>query len=196
MAAKKTTKSKSRKPKDTPAPAPVPGAEPDLFDGIDLQGLTPLQSIFIREFFRNGCDGTKAIRVMGHESSDTCARTRAAHYRRQPAVRRVIDEIMTGFAMTGAEAMAELSSVAFMRTHFEVEDGRILETDPRNVKNKVTALQTVLKYHGLLKDNLKLDIDVTKLNDAELEQLRATLGGGGRDRGAEATTTESRGEDG
>jgi hypothetical protein len=195
VAAKKrpTKTRKSAKPKKQPV-VKVSIPEESLTDWLETAGLTDMQVMFISHYLANNGNGLRAIMAMGHTGSNDCARAKASYFLRQAAVRTAIDDIMDGFAMSGAEALAELSSIAYMPARFELNDGRILETDPRNVKNKVTALQTVLKYHGLLKENVKLDIDLTKLSDEKLQQLRTSLGGGSRDRGAETTTTEGDGE--
>jgi hypothetical protein len=179
---KRPTKTrKTAKPKTPPA-VTVTIPERALIEWLTTKDLTDMQVLFISHYLANNGNGLKAIEAMlqatGERISNNCARARASYFLRQPTVRDAIDEIMKGFAMSGAEALAELSGIAYMPTRFELDDGRVLETDPRNVKNKVTALQTVLKYHGLLKENVKLDVDLKNLTDDQLAELLTALTGG------------------
>lgn len=159
-------------------PAPRKDTPLDPLDGVSLDGITNREILFVRAYLTNNGDSVKAMRDLGHDGTDDACRALASYYRRRPAVRRVIDEILSGYAMSGAEAVSELSKIGWMPTIFETLDGRVIETDPRNVKNKVTALQTVLKYHGLLKENVKLDVDLKNLTDDQLAELLAALTGG------------------
>jgi hypothetical protein len=193
---KKTTANRATKPKLAPVETPPVETPAD----VPMDGLSLLEAEFV-SFYVGSAKGSAAesVRLMdltsGKNRNYDARRRAGSYYLQLPRVREKIDQVMKGFAMSAAEAVAELSSVAYMPTTFELTNGQVLETDPRNVKNKVTALQHVLKYHGLLTEKIKLDIDVTKLNDEQLQQLRTSLGGGGRDRGAEATTTEGDGKE-
>ena len=80
-----------------------------------------------------------------------------------PAIKTKIAEHLGQMSMTSTEVLAELTKIAKM----PVEEF----TDPRVVKNKLTALAMLAKHHGLLIERLDHTTAGAALTFADLAKL-------------------------
>ncbi len=105
--------------------------------------LTLKQQKFIDAFLgaANG-NATGAAKLAGYSGSYDVLRRIGSGNLRVPEIRQAIDEALSENGMSAAEVLSELAKV-----------GRLpANGDPKSVRNKVQALATLARYHGLLVD--------------------------------------------
>jgi phage terminase small subunit len=138
-------------------------------------------------------NASKAAKLAGYTGTPANLRRQGCDMLRHPEIRAAIDEAMaakvaTGNVMSGDEVLAELSAIGRIPLYVDKvvdvdNDGNEIKekiaTEARDIKNKVAALQTLAKYHGLLIDRVKVDVDVSKLSDQELEAIISAEGESG-----------------
>jgi phage terminase small subunit len=129
--------------------------------------LTGKQKLFVEYYVGEAVfNATKAAKLAGYGTTPLAIRRAGCDNLRVPEIRAAIDAAMaakvaTGKVMGADEVLAELSAVARIPA-----DG-----DSKDVKNKVAALTTLAKYHGLLVDRIDHTTKGQALNFAALVQL-------------------------
>jgi phage terminase small subunit len=126
--------------------------------------LTDKQLAFVRAYTGEaGLNGYRAAEAAGYGGDRVVLNNIAQQNLRNPHIRKMISEYLETNAMTAGEVLAELSKVA----KAPMDD----LSDPRLVKNKVTALTVLAKHHGLLTDRLDVTTGGAPLTFADLAKL-------------------------
>lgn len=139
--------------------------------------LTPKQKLFVEFYVGEALfNATRAAKLAGYGKTVYSTRRAGCDNLKIPEIREAVEAAMaakvnTGAVMAADDVLRELSDVA--RTPLSRLDGNgdLIATEARDIKNKVSALALLAKYHGLLVDRLKIETDVTKLSDQELEAI-------------------------
>jgi phage terminase small subunit len=109
----------------------------------DADGLTDQQRQFAYFYVTEArMNGIEAARMAGFKGNADVLYYTVQRLLSNPAIKTKIAEHLGQMSMTSTEVLAELTKIAKM----PVEEF----TDPRVVKNKLTALAMLAKHHGLL----------------------------------------------
>lgn len=125
--------------------------------------MTAKEKLFI-DYYLGDANGVAvdAAEMAGYKAdSRVYLRKIASEILKRPQIREAIEARLEEFAMSAKEVLAELTRVA----KIQVDD------DPRQVKNKVSALAILAKYHGLLIDRVDHTTKGQPLTFAALAEL-------------------------
>lgn len=125
--------------------------------------MTAKEKLFI-DFYLGEANGVAvdAAEMAGYKAdSRVYLRKIASDILKRPQIREAIKLRLEEFAMSSQEVLAELTKVA------KIE----VDADPRQVKNKVSALAILAKYHGLLIDRVDHTTKGQPLTFAALAEL-------------------------
>jgi len=125
--------------------------------------LTAKEQLFI-DYYLGEANGiaVNAAEMAGYKAdSRVYLRKIASDILKRPQIRAAIESRLDEFAMSQREVLAELTKVAKIPA----------DDDPRQVKNKVSALAILAKYHGLLIDRVDHTTKGQPLTFAALAEL-------------------------
>jgi hypothetical protein len=124
--------------------------------------LSAKQELFWQAYVGKAAgNATQAAKLAGYTGTDNVLSSVAWENLRNPIIRAHIDGFLADHAMTAQEVISELTAVAKTSA----------EDDPRAVKNKVSALALLAKYHGLLVERVDHTTQGQPLTFAALAQL-------------------------
>jgi hypothetical protein len=130
----------------------------------DAEGLTDQMKLFAYFYVTEAkMNGVEAARLAGYKGNFQVLYHVVARLLSNPVIRTKISEHLSQMSMTPVEVLAELTKVAKM----PVEEF----TDPRVVKNKLTALAVLAKHHGLLVERVDHTTAGGALTFADLAKL-------------------------
>jgi hypothetical protein len=184
--------------------------KPTKVEIVESDGLTIKQRLFINHYLV--CmNGTEAARLAGYEGNDVTLASVASHNLRNHNVLRALDERLNAFTMSANEVLIRLTDIArgdigdalnsaggidpleakmrgkshlikkFKTKSITTEEADIHEAEIE-MYDAQAALTTLLKFHGLVVDRVKVedwrtDI-IALLKDGKItpEQVRDELG--------------------
>lgn len=151
------------------------------------RALRPRENAFVLYYVGQALrNGGKAAKLAGYNGKDDTLKVTACNLLKQPHIRAAIDELLTANALSATEVLSELADIAKLPLFVSVptkeldEEGKPKEVIRPNksalIKHKLNALTVISRYHGMLIDRVRVDVDVTKLSDEELEAIVSAEG--------------------
>lgn len=149
--------------------------------------LTGKQRQFVNLYVANGFNGFRAAKAAGYKGSDDTLRTMASENLTKPNIKAAIEAHMKAMAMPADEALARISTHARsdmrdlmgltfdqiqqhpqaaaikkmkQRFIFKEDGSRFGEMVEVELYDAQTALNTIARHHGLLKDGVTININI------------------------------------
>lgn len=155
-------------------------------EDVSYKGLTPMQVLFVRAYLSNGYNGTQAAKTAGYRGNQNTLGVVAHENLNKPKIDAVIKAHLNKTGMSPDEVLARIGDIAradmtdfwdideegFPRFNikraFEEGKGHLIKTLKLQktgltfeLHDKQTALTTLAKHHGLLKDGVTININIS-----------------------------------